>query len=296
MIPSMIAAPAMIGSRSIPPITAAARARSRIAGPEHLADRQTDDAGPEEDGDEREQRRDHPDDRLQAAHRDAEHQGAVGALGSRPDGDADLGAGEEEREREEHEGDHDRGDDVAAAERDGVDGHARVERLGDRVAAQREQAGQEQRAGGQQLREPDRRDGEDETRRLREPTDDHDLDDGPERERGREPDGEAAPPPEADGADGEQDGERRRDGAEVTGGEVDDAVGAPDDGEAEREERAQPADDRALHEDACGDVPCDDDEEQDRDGDEHRREKVSSQHSDGLPVGLGGLPDEHLCA
>ncbi len=114
----------------------------------------------------------------------------------------------------------------------------------------REQAGQEQRAGGQQLREPDRRDGEDETRRLREPTDDHDLDDGPERERGREPDGEAAPPPEADGADGEQDGERRRDGAEVAGGEVDDAVGAPDDGEAEREERAQPADDRALHEDA----------------------------------------------
>ena len=160
-----------------------------------------------------------------------------------------------------------------AAERDRVDRDRRVERLRDRVAGQGERAGQEQGTGREQLGEPDRRDREDEPRRAREATDDHQLDERSEHEGGDEADSEPGPPAESDGAHGEQHRERRRHGTEVAGSEVDHTVRAPHDGEAEREERAQPADDRALHEHAERHVECHAGDADDENGDCSRNQQ-----------------------
>ena len=56
-------------------------------------------------------------------------------------------------------------------------------------------------------------------------------------------------------ADREEDGERRRHDPEVAGGEVHDPVGPVDERDAEREERGEPTDERALDDHAVGDVP-----------------------------------------
>ncbi len=229
--------------------------------------------GAQVDGEEGEHRRQDPHDAVQAVDGDAQRGCAVRPLGGGPDRDADVGAREEQREPDEHERDHDDRDDVGRAERDRVDGDRRVERLRHRVAGQGERAGQEQGTGREQLGQSDRRDREDEPRRTREATDDHQLDERSEHEGGDEADSEPGPPAESDGAHGEQHGERRGHGTEVARSEVDHSVRAPHDGEAEREERAQPADDGALHEHAERHVECHAGDADDENGDCSRNQQ-----------------------
>ena len=81
-IPSAIAAAAMVGSRSMRPITAAASAGSRSDGPSTVPSESPDDARTEEHGEERQDRRDRPHDRVHAAHRDADQGGAVDVVGA----------------------------------------------------------------------------------------------------------------------------------------------------------------------------------------------------------------------
>ncbi len=170
-------------------------------------------------------------------------------------------------ERDEHDG-HDRQrDDVGAAEHDWADRHVHVEGRRDRRAGEREVAGEEQRAGGEHLGDPDRGDAEDQAWGVREAAHEQQLDRGADQQRDGEAGDECHPPVQGDGADHQQDGQRCRDGAEVAGREVDDPVGAPDQRDAERDERRQRADDRTLDDHAGGDVPRGDGEDQDRDRD-----------------------------
>ncbi len=97
----------------------------------------------------------------------------------------------------------------------------RVEPVGLEVLAER--LGDEQPGGDEDLREADRGDGEDQSRRLEEPADDQGLDEDAEHDGGDEPGGEGEEVVDAQ-ADHEQDAERRRHLPEVALGEVDDPV------------------------------------------------------------------------
>ena len=77
------------------------------------------------------------------------------------------------------------------------------------------------------------------------------------------PGAEREPPADPGRADREQHRERGRDGPEVAGREVDGAVRPPDERDAEGEQGAEPADDRALRDDALGHVPDDKGKEND---------------------------------
>ncbi len=121
------------------------------------------------------------------------------------------------------------------------------------------QPGHEQRECGQELRDADGRDGQHETRRAAEPVDERPLDDEAEEDRADEAEeegdriGEPGHPVRcaARRVPGEQqDREDRRHRAEVALREVDDAVRAVDQREADGEQRGERSDQRALHDDA----------------------------------------------
>ena len=241
--PSPIAAAAMRGKLSMRPITTAASARTSTVTPERAPDREVDDAGPQEDRDEREHRRDHPHRRLHAADRDAERGRPVGAFGRGPDRDADARVAHEQRERDQDDRDDDEDHQVVVVEEDAADVHLDVERRVERrpvEVLEPEPARHEQRERGEQLRDADRRDGEDEPRRAEEPVDDRPLDDEAEEDRAdqAEDEGDRVGEPRhpvgraALGILGEQqDREDRGHRAEVALREVDDAIGAVDERE-----------------------------------------------------------------
>ena len=168
----------------MPPITAAASARSRIAGPSTVpigsptmpARRNTDE--------EREHRRDHPHERLEPAHGDAEQRGAVGVLGGAAHRHADARP-QEQREQRAHERHRDRGDHLVAAEAHEADGERRVDRRREalRWRGHVEPAGEQQPDPRQHLRETDGGDAQDEARRAEEAPDHHQLDDRAQQHR-----------------------------------------------------------------------------------------------------------------
>ena len=174
-------------------------------------------------------------------------------------------AAQEHRERDERERHDDERDDVGALERDGADREVHVERLRNRAAGRHDPRRQLQRGCREELRQADRRDGEDQARRAAEPADDADLDQRAQRDRGHQTDEERGPPAEAGAPDHQEDGERRRDQPQVAGGEVHDPVGPVDERDAEREQRREPADERALRDHAGRHRPCEAGEQDDRD-------------------------------
>ena len=104
-------------------------------------------------------------------------------------------------------------------------------------------AGEEQRSDAEQLGDPDRRDGDDQPRRVEEPPDDEELDRNAEDCGRREPDPEPEIPaqPRLDDQHHRQHG---REQTEFAGGEVEHPVGAVDEVHPERHEaRDQPEDD-----------------------------------------------------
>ena len=217
--------------------------------PEHGAERESDDPGAEEDREERQQRRQHPHDRVHAPYGDAHQRGAVGVVGAGSHRDAETGT-EEQPEPDERERDHHERDDVVAAEGQRVDGERQVERRGEalRGQADAEPSGKEQPQPGEQLGEADGGDGEDQPGRPEEPADHEQLDRGAQDDRRRDPHHEGDHPAGAAGHH-EQHRERRGGRAEVALGEVEDAVRPVHEGEPEREEGAQTAEDRPLHHD-----------------------------------------------
>ena len=109
---------------------------------EHGADRQSDDSRPQEHREEREERGQHPHQRVDPTHRDAEQRGAVGVVGAPAHRDPEARA-QEQRDPDEREWDHDHRDHVVARETDRVDGERHVERRGEalRRGVDREPAG-----------------------------------------------------------------------------------------------------------------------------------------------------------
>ena len=178
--------PRCAGSCPCGPSTTAASARTSTVTPSALPIGKLDDAGPQEDGDEGEHRRDHPHGRLDPPDRDAEGGGAVGALGRR------LGS----RSRSACTG----GTAPGAPSTSGTTMNT-IRSLSSKKTPpistltskgglssrptdvlEPEPARHEQREGGQQLRDADRRDGEDEARRAAEPVDERALDDEAEED------------------------------------------------------------------------------------------------------------------
>ena len=203
--------------------------------------------------DEREHGGDDPHAGVQSPDGDAQQRGAVGAIGGHARGDADVGEAEEQRD-----GDHrERGEDprgrVVGVEDERLDFEPPGDRDGD-AAGERSFAPQlreRERAEREQLREADRRDGEDQPRRAEEPSDDRELDDRADDDRAGESDEEGEEVVEA-GEEDEVDGERDREEAEVALREVEDAVGAVDEGHAEGDEHAEHAEGDALDDEAPG--------------------------------------------
>jgi hypothetical protein len=188
---------------------------------------------------------------LDPLHRDAEQERSVGVLGARAHGDADVRVPEERRERSDEKRDRHHRDDVVAAEDRSSDREAEVE--GRREALRRridvESPGKQDAAGGEQQRQADRHDGQDETWRLEEATDEKELDGDAEHDSGRDPDGQREEVRQTR-PDDQQNGEARGHTAEVSLREVHDAVRAIDQRDAERDERGESADHHPLHEHA----------------------------------------------
>ena len=216
---------------------------------EHGPDREPDDAGTQEHGEERHHRRQHPHDAVHAAHGDAYERGAVGVVGACPHRRAETRP-QEQGQAEEGERDGDERDHVVAAEAQWLDGERHVERGGKALRRQTdvEPPREEEPQPGEHLREPDGGDREDQTGRAEEPSDDEQLDRGTQRECGHEAGDERDEPTRAT-ADHEEDRQRCGRGTKVSLGEVEDAVGAVDERQAEREEGAEPTQQRALHDD-----------------------------------------------
>ena len=130
---------------------------------EHGADRKTDDPCAEKNSEEREHGRDRPDERLEPPDRDPEQCGAVGVLGGPAHRDTHGGT-EEEREQRTNERHGNRGDDLVAAEAHDADGEGRIDGRGKalRGSGHVEPAREQQPDPREQLREPDRRDAQDE--------------------------------------------------------------------------------------------------------------------------------------
>ena len=169
----------------------------------------------EEQRDEREHGGDDPHAGVQAADRDAEQRGAVGAVGGRARGDADVGEAEEQRDGDHRERREDPRGGVVGVEDERLDfeppGDRDVDAAGERPLAPEPR--EHERAEREQLREADRRDGEDQARRAEEPADDRELDDRADDDRAGEPDEEGEEVVEAgeeDEVDGERDRERGR--------------------------------------------------------------------------------------
>ena len=98
---------------------------------------------------------------------------------------------------------------------------------------------------GEELRHADGDDGQDQARRLEEAPDEDELDDRAERDAGDDRDREREEVGHARAED-QQYAERCGDAAEVALGEVDDAVGAVDERDAERDKGGEAADDQSL--------------------------------------------------
>ena len=222
---------------------------------EDLADRQPDDPGAQEHGEEGQDGRQDPHDGLQASDRDPERRRPVGPLSAGPDRDPEVAAPKEQGQRGEHERHRRDGDDVGPAEHDRVDGDVQVERCRDGVAGQREVPGQQEGACREHLGDPDRGHAQDEAGSVREAPYEQQLDRGADDQRGGETGREGEPPVQGQRADHEQHGEGGGHGAEIPGREVDDPVGVPHQRQPEREQRGERSDDRALHEHAGRDVP-----------------------------------------
>ncbi len=147
---------------------------------------------------------------------------------------------------------HDHGDDVVGAEHDARDGELGRERgldAGGEDALVGPEPGHEQGGGGQQLGQADGGHGEDQPGRPAEPADDDELHQGPDREGGDQADGHGHGVAPAPGRHQHQH-EHRRDPAQVGLGEVEDAVGAVDQGHAQRDQGGEATDEHAPHEDA----------------------------------------------
>ena len=233
---------------------------------EHGTDREADDPRPEEHGEEAEHRGDHPHRGVDVAHRDADQGGALGVVGAGAHRGTEPAAEEQreahERERHEHHCEH-----VVAAEADRVDREVPVDRR--RVAlgwdATANQRGRSRPSPASTCARPIVATVEHQARRAGEPTDDEDLHHRAERHRRGEAGDEGDQPTRA-AADHEQDRERRRCRAQVALREVEDAVGPVHQGETQREQCAQSAEQRALHDDArrWGPQHLHDEEEQSR--------------------------------
>ena len=113
---------------------------------------------------------------------------------------------EEERDRRHRQRGGDQGEEVVGAEHERADRDRRVERCRDplRRRALTPQPRHQQRPDGEQLRDPDGRDGEHQPRRVPEAAHERELDDRTEHDRSEQADDEADPPrpaPEHDEAD-----------------------------------------------------------------------------------------------
>ncbi len=111
------------------------------------------------------------------------------------------------------------------------------------------QVGQQQRARGEQLRQPDRGHGQHQPGRLGEAADHDHLHDRPQHERGGQAGDDAQQVADA-GDRHERHGDHRGDGAEVGLGEVDDAARPVGERHPERQQGGQAADDDPPHHDA----------------------------------------------
>ena len=109
-----------------PDTTAASAHGTGIA--QRASDGEVGDAGPQEDRDESEHRRDHPHRCLHATDRNAERGCPVGAFGRGPDRDADTRVAHEERERDQDDRDDEEDHQVVRVEEDAADVHLDVER------------------------------------------------------------------------------------------------------------------------------------------------------------------------
>ena len=251
------------------PSTRAASARSSTPTVSAPNTGQAEDAGPQEDGSEGEQRGDRPDQRLQPLDRHAEQRRTIGAVGAGADRDPDAAQPQEQREADERERRHDHRDEVVGVEDDGADRELEVERRGEPLAEQREvdapEPRQQDRERGEQLRQAERRDRDQQPRRLEEAADDRELDDRPDRESGEDPDrhsDEVGPAPRGHQHHDQHDG----DGPHVGLGEVDEAVRPVRQRHAERDQRGEEADQDPADEDAERDPEEDllDDEDAER--------------------------------
>ena len=112
-------------------------------------------------------------------------------VGRGPHCDTDTRVAHEDRERGEEDRDDDEHHEVVVVEEDAADLDADVERrvdhgAGRARATEAEPARHEERERGQELRDADRRDGEDESRSAVETIDEGALDDEPQEDRGHQ--------------------------------------------------------------------------------------------------------------
>ena len=215
---------------------------------ERGAERHPEDAGAQEQREERQAGCDRPHERRQPGDRDAEHQCPLAALGGASNRRADPRRPEEHGDADHGERCDDQRDEVVGRQDERPDRDLPVDRWRNSLrgsALVSPHPRHEQRERGEQLRDADRGHGENESRCLGESTDERQLDDRSERDGRNEADTEAEQvrqPREHD----EPDGERRRDEPEIGLGEVDHPVGAIDERHADGEERdEQPEHDAA---------------------------------------------------
>ncbi|QXC61234.1 hypothetical protein KSP35_23470 [Aquihabitans sp. G128] len=201
----------------------------------------------EEHAHEREGGRHAPDQRLDAAHGDAEQGGPVGALGAGPHRDAEVGAPQEQGEGHQQQGRHHEGHDLAPAEALRADGEAGRDRVGDALLGEDVLAPPPRQQGGahrQQLRDAEGGHGEQQAGRAGEAADDRQLDHHAEHDRRGEAGGDADQVGHAgDGDQADHQGGGHR--SQVALGEVQDPVGPVDEGEAQRHQRREQARDHA---------------------------------------------------
>ena len=181
----------------------------------------------------------------------AQQRGPVGAARARAHGDPHVRVAQEREQQAGHRERRDHRHQLTGVEDERLDVEAEVEREGQELRRERgvEEAGDRFPDAGEQLGETDRGDHEDQARRACEPADHEELDRGTEhdgddqRQRHRDP---VRPAAQHD----ERDAQARGDGAEVGLREVDHAVRPVDEHEPEREQRGQRADHEAPHHDA----------------------------------------------
>ena len=210
--------------------------------PSCIANRHADDPTAQEQGDERHCRGDRPHQRVQPAHRNAEHCRPITSLGAGPNRHAVAAAGEEPGDADHHQRCHDQGDEVVGVEDDLTEGQLPPDRWGDAFTRQvaapppRDQDADHD----QQLGDAQRGHGDHQPGRVSEPADQGELDDHTSDDRQHQPGGQpeqVRPAPEDD----ERGSERGRHGTELGLREVDHPIGSVDQRHADRHDCVEAA-------------------------------------------------------